>query len=205
MRLAISIQRRGLRTVAHPHATQFVNDHATILNTVSIGPIRRSARIESSPRGFCNQAERLLHVPRHLDFVVAPLPVKAQNRNPAFIHRVRINFAIAVLVRDHLAASGKANVGPVSLATLLLQTASVAFREFAKRVELPDAWQTPAASKFNVISAQELVLAIEFPPRHVHVHAANTIVIMGRHFGQLRKNPAARAAHAVGKVAAYHA
>src|SRR5438045_5470888 len=103
-----------------------MDDHAAILNAVGIGAIRRSAIVVSTASSLDNLAECLLHVLRHLDFVVAPLPMKPQHRDSPFIHRGWINFAVAVLVGDHLATACEADVCAVRFAASLLESRTVA-------------------------------------------------------------------------------
>ena len=43
---------------------------------------------------------------------VAPAEVEAQHGDAAPIHRARIDVAVAVLVGDHFAAAGEADVAP---------------------------------------------------------------------------------------------
>src|SRR3989441_734181 len=53
--------------------------------------------------------ERLLHVLHLLVLVVRPLPVEPQHRDAPPVHRARVDLAIGVVVRDHLAAARKAD------------------------------------------------------------------------------------------------
>src|SRR5437763_13455093 len=165
-----------------------------------MGTVWRHIRVISSACLFGNFAEGLLHVTRHFDFVLTPLPVKPQYRNSPFINGIRINLAIALLVRDHFAPACEANVGSVGCAATLLQARTIAFVKFAKRMKLAYPGQCPATAKFDVITTQKFILAIELPPWHVHVHAANAVVVVRRHFGELRRNTSAATADAVGEV-----
>src|SRR5690242_17291089 len=60
-----------------------------------------------------NGREGLLHVNRLLLFVVTPFPVETQDRDAKLVLLVRIDFAIGILVRDHLAASAEADARTV--------------------------------------------------------------------------------------------
>src|SRR5207302_7588684 len=108
--------------ISHAHDAQFVNDHATILNSIWIGPIWRHSRIVSSAHGLHNFAESLLHIARHLDFVVAPLPMETKHRDSPFVNRDRVDFAIALLVRNHFAATCEADIGPIHASAFLLES-----------------------------------------------------------------------------------
>ena len=80
-----------------------------------------------------------------------------QHRNAPLVHGVRIDFAVAVVIGDHLAAAGEADEGAVDLAHAALQFHAIAAaqntarnrRKFA-RPGMP----APAA-EFDVIAARE--------------------------------------------------
>ena len=105
-----------------------------------------------------------------------------------------------MLVGNHFAAASEANVSAIRRAASLLQTTAVAFGVFAKGMKVAHDGHAPSAAKFNVIAAQEIVLPVELPPRHVHVHATNSIVVVSWHFCKLRKNASAGTADAVGEI-----
>ena len=113
--------------------------------------------------------------------------MKPQHRNSPLIDRVRIDLAEAVFVRNHFAASGKADVGSIHAAGIL-SSAQTPYPSYSSHT--PSNYPTPAFRvhpEFNVISAQEIILAIELPPRHIHVHPTDAVVIVRRHFFQLRE------------------
>src|SRR3989449_986293 len=70
--------------------------------------------------------EGLLHVLRLLVFVVRPLPVEPQHGDPPPVHGARIDLAIAVVIRDHLAAAREADRGAVVAAVVVPWLFSVA-------------------------------------------------------------------------------
>ena len=93
-------------------------------------------------------------MPGLLDFVVAPLEVEAQHRNAPFVHYVGIDLAVAVLIRDHLAASGEVNVGAVNLAQVALQFHTVTAAQNALgAAEHAGPRHAAPAPDFDVISA----------------------------------------------------
>src|ERR1700733_13298162 len=187
MRLAVLIQRRCLWTTSHARAANLVNDDAAVGNAV------RPLRIGLVPDYVCpagsldNGAEGFLHILRHLDFVVAPLPVKAQHGNAPLVYGIGIDIAVAVFVGNHFAASAEADGRAVHAAAFLLEGGAVSLEFFAHMVKLPDPGHAKPAAEFDVVAAQKVILAVELPPRHVHVHAAYAIVIVAGHFFQLGK------------------
>jgi hypothetical protein len=70
--------------------------------------------------------ERVLHVFGLQDLVLAPLKVEAQHGDAPLIHRDGIDFTVALLVGDHLAASGEMNIGAVDFADIALEVPAVA-------------------------------------------------------------------------------
>src|SRR4029077_11193457 len=112
---------------------------------------------ENSARCFHDGAVSFLHVLRHLDLVVAPLPVEPEYRDTPPVDDVRVNLAIAVLVRDHFAASGESNVCAVLLLELTLQTNAVAFKLIAQTFVIANARHPPPAAKLGVIAAEKFI------------------------------------------------
>src|SRR5438270_14011815 len=98
MRLAVSVQDGGLRAPAHAHRSLFVNDYAAIFNPVGMIAVRTNLPVVSSASGFHDVAKSLLHIARHFDFVVAPLPMEAEHGNTPLIDRVWIDLAVTLLV-----------------------------------------------------------------------------------------------------------
>src|SRR5450631_1214608 len=161
MRLAVSVQSRDLGIPPNAHNSKLVNDHAAVRNAVRIRAIGLdlsvvSSAVVSSAGGFDNLAESLLHVFRHFDFVVAPLPVEAKHGNPPFVCRVRINVAIAVLVGNHFTAASEADVDAIGVAASLLEADAIALSEIAHAVKFAHSRHGLPAAEFNVISAQEI-------------------------------------------------
>src|SRR5438067_6423934 len=135
----------------------------------------------SAARGMHDFAKSLLHVMRHLHLVLAPFPVEAQHGDPKLIHYLRINFAIAVRIGNHFAAPCKPDAGAIGLPTLALERRTISLEVIANIVKFSNARQIASAAKLDGISAHKLVLAIDLPPRHVKVHATNSINIVWRH------------------------
>src|SRR5581483_11567617 len=125
--LAILIENGSFRIVAHSRRTDLVDDHAAISNSVRPHTIGRGFRMKDPASFLYDRAKGFLHILRHLDFVVAPLPVKSKNRNPPLIDRIGIDFAIAILVRNHLATAIETDVGAIRFAASLFQRGTVTF------------------------------------------------------------------------------
>ena len=66
---------------------------------------------------------------------VAPLEVEAQHGDAELVNALRIDFAISVLVGDHFAAAGEADVRAELLVDVLLQLLPVALMPRAGAVE----------------------------------------------------------------------
>ena len=164
-----------------------MNNDAAIGNPIRTRSVRSSRAQKRPAAGFDDGAKSFLHILRHLDFVIAPLPVEAQDRNAPLIDRVRIDIAVTVLVGNHLATAFEADKCSVHAAALLFQTRAVAFELIAYTVKLAHTWHRPAPIDFYVISAQKIILAIELPPRNINMHAADSVMIVRRNFFQLRE------------------
>ena len=172
--------------LAHANRAYFVDDHAAIGDPVRIRAVGQFLGHVDSARRLDDFTVGFLHIFRHLDFVVAPLPVETQHGDAPLVDSGRIDFAVAIFVGNHFTATGESNERAVLLLALLLQRRAVAFELVAQVIEVADARHVASAAKLDVIAAQELVLAIELPPRQVHMHAANAVVIVRRHFFELR-------------------
>src|ERR1700730_8267173 len=160
MGLAILVQHRGLGIVAHASNPEFVDDHAAVLDAIGMPALRLRLADKSSARRLHNRAESFLHVLRHLDFIVAPVPVEAQHRDAPLIDDVGIEIAIAVLIRNHLASTAKSDVSAIAAAAALLEGRSEAFEFFADCVELAPPGHAAAAIEFNVVPAEKFILAV---------------------------------------------
>ena len=73
-----------------------------------------------------NFLERLLHVFGLQNLVLAPFEMEAQHGNAPLIDGIGIDFAVAVLVRDHFAAARKVDIATVDFSQILLQFHAVA-------------------------------------------------------------------------------
>src|SRR2546422_13117 len=67
-------------------------------------PPRRAAHLRDE------RAERLLHVLDLEVFVIGELPVEAEHGDAPFVHDSRIDFAVAAVIGNHLAAPGEPDV-----------------------------------------------------------------------------------------------
>src|SRR5439155_1070200 len=113
------------RTVSHARAAEFVDDGAARRNAVA--PLRAGHGREHLAAHLRDEgAERLLHVPHLLVFVVRPLPVEAQHGDAPPVHHARVELAVGVVIRDHLAASREADGGAVITAVVVLELLAVA-------------------------------------------------------------------------------
>src|SRR6516164_7380694 len=172
MRLAESVQRGGLRALAHAYGSDLMDDHASIGDAVGMCGILQPGRNENTSSRLHDLAIGFLHVLRHLEFVVTPLPVKAEYRDSPLIDGCWIDLAIAILVGDHLAAAGESDIRAVLLLALALQGDPVTFNLVAEIVVISHAGHAAPATEFGVIAAQKIILAVKLPPRQVHVHSA---------------------------------
>src|SRR4051794_19034059 len=107
--------------------------------------------------------------------------MKTQDRDAPLILDTRIDLAERVLVGNHFAAAAESDMGAIILAAGLLQAYAVSFVLVADARELAYAGHISSPAHLNVIPAQEIILLAKQPPRHVHVHAPHTVVVMGRH------------------------
>src|SRR5690606_8168135 len=133
-------------------------------------------------------AEGLLHVLCLPDLMLAPLPVEAQHGNAPSVDDVRIDLAVALLARDHLAAAGKADhravVAPVVV--LELPAPAAARRVALDTVQYAVARHVEAATDLDVIAAREVERAVVEPPWHVDVAAAGAVLVVRRSLHHLR-------------------
>src|SRR5207237_2418771 len=145
-----------------------LNDHAAIGD--SVGPWRVSACLRgiNSARGLNNGAKRFLHVFRHLDLVIATLPMKAQHGDSPLIDGDRIDIAIALRVGNHFTTAFQADIGAVHGAATLLECEAVALKFFTHAIKFAHPRHSPNTINLDVITPKEIVIAIEFPPGDVH-------------------------------------
>ncbi len=69
-------------------------------------------------------------------------------------------------------------------------------------MEHADAGHLSSAAEFDVIAARKIIFAVEFPPRHIHVHSADTVMIMRRHLLQLWEVSGTIAADGIREISA---
>src|SRR5690606_3213843 len=91
--------------------------------------------------------------------VIRPLPVKAQRRDTPSVLAVRVDLAVRMLVRNHLAASRQADERAVVTPHVLLELAAVPAGETRQRRHAADARHAASAAHFDVIAAREVELA----------------------------------------------
>src|ERR1700730_3055796 len=113
-----------------------MNCGATIIETVRSWPIARYFSRVGSSAGFDDGAERFLHIFRHFDLVVPGTPMKPQHRYAPLVHDAGVEFAIGILIRNHLSERLHANRRPVGAATILFERMAVAFEAITRIVEL---------------------------------------------------------------------
>src|SRR6266550_4812635 len=114
-----------------------------------------------------------MHVADLIQLVVRPFPVEAQDGNSKTIDNVRIDLAVGVVVRNHLAASRESDRRAIVSAVIVFQLFSVTA---ARRIPLDSSSETRTrlgepSPNLDVISAREIELLVVEPPRHVHVHS----------------------------------
>src|SRR5580692_891745 len=200
MRLAEAIQHGTFRVGAHPRRANLVDDLSTCGNAEGTIAADGSLGFVDATRGFDDGAKSFLHVLGLANFVLAPLEMKAQNGDAPFIDNVRVDLAVGVWIRNHFAPPGHANARAIGLARAFLQRGAVTFLFVQEVIKLADAGHIAAAAKLDVIAAREIILAVEFPPGNVHVHAADTVMIVRGHFFELRDDAPAIAANGIGEV-----
>jgi hypothetical protein len=119
--------------------------------------------------------------------VFAPGEMKAQHGDAPLVDDVRINLAVAQLVRDHLAATFHADEASVFLAAGLLERAAVTLNLLQHSVEHPDTRHVASAVDLDMVAAEEFVCPVVFPPRGINVNRPGAVMVMGRKLGKLRK------------------
>ena len=179
-----------------------MDDHAARRDAVAIllarhVPPWRAAHLRDE------RAERLLHVLDLEVFVIGELPVEAEHGDAPFVHDSRIDFAVAAVVGNHLAAPREPDVRAVVAAIVVLELlavpAAVPLLDPAAEARLR---QPRAAPHLDVVAAREVELLVVEPPRHVDVHPAHTVVIMGNRVHHLRNESSDVGAGRVGEILA---
>src|ERR1700684_3500323 len=172
------IQHRGLGVISHAHRPELVNDPSTRVNSVGQASGWRSIAQEGSSRSLNDRTKCFLHVFGHFDFIVTPCPMEPQHRDAPFVAYLRIDLAVAIWIRNHLPTARKSNERAVVGATLLLQRRTITLVFFADAGELAYARHVPASAELDVITAQEVILAVVFPPWHIQVHATRAVMVV---------------------------
>ena len=136
-----------------------------------------------------------------VDLVVGPLPVEAQHRDAPLVDDARVDLAVAVLVRDHLAAPGEADRRAVEPAVVVLELLCRSRRPRGRPISTPctvdaaheaGAGHAAAAADLDVVAAREVELLVVEPPRHVEVRAADAVLVVRHVVHQLRDEAARR-------------
>src|SRR5215472_799149 len=200
VRLTETVENGSLGIGAHARSADFVNDAASSLDAEGKVAVYGSLGSVFAAHSFDNGAKRILHIFGLEQFVVGPLEVETKNRNAPLIDDIGIDFTVGIGIGNHFAPAGKADIAAVDFACALLYRKTIALFFLVQVVEHADAGHLAAAAKLNVIATREIVLAVEFPPGHVHMHAANTVVIVRGHFFKLREVTVTAAAGGVHEV-----
>src|SRR5579862_4821589 len=205
VRLAVAIEHGGLRIVSHADGAGFVNDFSAERNRFG-GAVWHGLGKRLAAHGFDDVGEGLVHVPDHIDFVLAPAEMEAQNGNAPLVDLLRVDLAIGIFIGDHLAASCEAYITAVIFANVVFERVAVAFVPLAFAAKAAQARHAETATDFDVIATREiLVFLVQLPPGHVDVHAADAVGIMARHIHQRRNMAAQAVADGIGKIAPDHA
>src|SRR5215468_4594495 len=131
--------------------------------------------------------------------------MEAQHRNAPLIDEAGVELAIGIGVWDHLAAPGESEIGAVLLPQALFQRESITFAVVAGIVEHANSRHVASAPQFDVIAAREIVFPIKLPPRHIHVQAADSIVVVWFDLFHTRNEPTAIAADRIHEIPAHGA
>src|SRR6185437_11988022 len=113
--------------------------------------------------------------------VVTPLPVEPEHRDAILVLHNRIDLAVALVVGNHLAASGHVDRRAGVAAVVFLESFSIAA---TRRVALDAAHESvtrrarEAPAVLDVISAREIELLVVDPPRCVNVQAADAVLVV---------------------------
>src|SRR3982074_3740676 len=180
--LAVAFYHRSFWSGAHAGRADFVNDFAAFENSKRILAINGGFCFINAAHSLDDGAESLLHILCLAQFVFRPAKMETQNGDAPLIDNVGIDFAVGMRVGNHFATSGESDGGAVKLSSAGFERGSVTLFVTAKLVEHSHARHVAAAIQLDVIAARKIILAIEFPPRDVQVHAADAIVIVRRHF-----------------------
>src|SRR5260221_9950178 len=106
--------------MSHSRSAELVNDLAAGRDVVVL--LLGRHRIENGSAHLGDErAESLLHVANLIQLVIRPFPVEAQHGNSKSIDNVRIDLAIRVVVRNHLAASRESDRRAVVSAVIVLE------------------------------------------------------------------------------------
>ncbi|MNY64035.1 hypothetical protein D3C86_2010820 [compost metagenome] len=74
--------------------------------------------------------ESIMHVLRLFDFIIRPFVMEAQYRNTEFIHHIRIDLAVVVVIRHCLTTTGHTDVSAIETTVIFFQRGAVAACRF---------------------------------------------------------------------------
>src|SRR6266850_2908666 len=171
VRLAVSVEHGGFRVGAHSRGAYFVNDFPAFLNSIRIRAVNRGLGLVLAAHGLHDAAKRFLHVLGLAQLVFRPLEMETQHGNAPLVDDIG----------NDLATAGETDGGAVMLASALLQLGAIAFLLATQSIEHADAGHVESAAELDVVAARKIVLAVELPPRHVHVHSADAVVVVRGH------------------------
>src|SRR4029079_9785565 len=168
------------RIRAHDRAADLVDDEAARCDRLAAVELRFA---EDFPAHLADdRGEGALHVRGLARLVFRPLPMETQRGDaPAILH-ARIDLAVRILVRNHLAAARQADERAVVATHVLFEFATVAAGEGGHGSHAVDARHAPAAARLDVIAARETELArvLVEPPRRIDVNAAGPVFVHRR-------------------------
>src|SRR3989454_264282 len=155
VRLAPAVRHGGLGIVPHTRPAQLVDDDAAGGDAVPLLGGRHRREHLTTHLGD-ERPERLLHVFHLLVFVIRPLPVESQHGDAPPVHRAGVDLAVAVVVRDHLAAAREADRGAVVAAVVVLELLAGAAARGGAGNPPPEAVgrHLRAAPDFRVVAAR---------------------------------------------------
>ena len=129
--------------------------------------------------------------------------MEPQNGDAVGVDHVRIEVAVGVVVRNHLATTGEAHGRAEVLAVIVFELLAVP----ALAVEPLDAAHDPecgraaaAAAELDMVAAREIELLVIDPPGHVQMHAADAVLVVRDAIRQLRNVARHRQAGRVGQI-----
>src|SRR5262245_37899068 len=115
--------------------------------------------------------------------------METQDRYSVLVHHVRIDLTIAIVAGDHLATASKAHHGSPILPVVFLETLSIttlAVEPFDAPHNAEIRSAAASTAELDVIAARKVQFLVVQPPRHVEMHPADAIFVMGDTASHLR-------------------